>query len=1313
MGQQLRHRQEVETLRNEADELRQECVQLKSKLRFQQKAKETKISEMAATIRSLSLRGALHTQLAECRQELEAERLVTSHLRFEMEEYRGLLEEEQRKVVFLRKENLSLQGTLDNLAVLRTVLSPSSLSVDGTYQSNSSPHALVSGPNPAALIEVMSGETRRLHRELEVKDMELIDCRKNLNDLEEVIEKYKQQILLSKPTLRFNGVRGFSDNFERVDGGVESKENFTKPNAHSSSIEQSNRDEAKQKHPNSRNPEASDGKIEDAFLLSYQPMSINVDRDATPKMVLESLDAVLLKDRIQLQDIIIADMRRQLLSARDNGSSDRLLSMSTEVLPEELAKFIREAEHEQSKMKEDNLVSLRLRSLLQVQLDEAKLDAINTKKENEELKQELYRTVAEQHRRDIPASSIALSNDVSEGETSACDATECQRIRNLLKERTAQLQVTIDTLDALNSADVETDKALPTRSNHQGIGPSYAEDLFNLASQPMASQDTSPAYRRQGPIHRNPSVWGYQLLVKRIVQLTAELCSQTAALHMAERRTGDLQSEGLEKAKMITAMKTQLKDQGTIVSKLKSKATELIDDTAFTQRDHMLKFSSLQSENKELVTALRELQAKYDTQEILFRQSKEALDSADDSNIEQWMSGMRETFVDAVVIRLSEKGNNGMDLFPSQEEKESENNTTMKALLSKLIADLGHARAGRDDGGINNNNSQHFLQRITDMVLSCSNIATTASIQQRETKNELRNSVVSQQVNRELAKNLAVRLLQTKRRASIGERAILNALTDTTLMSHKSALEGVLRNALNRARAERDNALVRWKSKSKKTQKSDGRANLEGKEALEGQIRLLQQQVAVAEQESRGSIALRAKEAALQSIDERFNFTEKNLQKWIRSELPRIVSGFPLTEDVMGDNEKSNGHVTEQLIAASGWDKAYALSQACESWLLIYFDLFVTMLVIFAHLVSVARASQVVQEAKIATLEDKHSILRERNLELESVLLRWKDEINYSSVLSKSMKDLPQGASSDDADGRVMTLEDILHGKYSNDANYNSQTRSGDSFIEAGPSSIEQVHNLSDRIAELEEESIRHKVEVAQLLTERNGLKEMVDVLLEDENSIKVKSTRQMTQIRSDLEVAHSQELLRLKQAYEQDRQLLLQELKDIGRAVEDAHVLTSSGGYGDSSNNSEADKSRVFNNSIQKHIEAIESEFSISRSPQSDTDTDNTIIIPTERRPPNLSKPILYDKQTDTAYLVTFRSVAAEANLPPDSSAGPTGENRVKIDSRGNFDRDEDDTGSSDSIKDVYFDDLERLLAIEKRKNHEARGEVLDCHCY
>ena len=931
MGQQLRHRQEVETLRNETEELRQECVQLKSKLRFQQRAKETKITEMAATIRSLSLRSALHTQLAECRQELEAERLVTSHLRFEMEEYRGLMEEEQRRVIALRKETFSLQGTLDNLAVLKTVLSPSSLSADGSNQSYYPQHAVVGGPNPAALIEVMSGETRRLHRELEVKDMELSDCKKNLNELEEVVDKYKQQFLLAKPTSHFHGVRNSFDNVGRADNCNDAKGETRNHNADSESKSR-NQDEEKemQYHPN-RNTRARDGNMADV-ILDYQPMSINVDRDATPKMVLESLDAVLLRDRIQLQDIILADMRQQLQSVRENPRSEGVSAVPSDVLPEEVVKFIREAEHEQSALKEDNLVSLRLRSLLQVQLDEAKSVATAARKENEELQQELFRAMAEQQRQDLSSFPSARStNEISEEEFSACDAAECLRIKHMLIERTAQLQVTIDTLDALNSADVETEKIGSKRSNHQVTGPSYAEDLFNLASQPMASQDDngpSQGYRKQGSAaHKNMSVWGYQLLVKRIVQLTAELCSQTASLRMTERRAGDLQSVGLEKAKIINSMKTQLKDNETIISKLKSKATELINDSAFNQREHMVKFNSLQSENKELITALRELQAKYDTQEVLFRQSKESLNAADDASVEDWIRGVHEGIVDTVVTRLSEQGNFGINLSYGQEEKEPEI-TTIKSLLSKFIADLGHTRAMREDGSINSSNMQNFLQRITDMVLSCSKVATTVSIQQRETENELRRSVISLHSNRELAKLLAVRLLQTKRRASIGEKAILNAFAGTAMMSYKNALEGILRGALSQARAERD-LVVRMKTKNKKTQNADRQVSLGGAESLEGQIKLLQQQAFVAEQESRGSVALRAKEAAIQSIEERFVITEKNLKKWIQTELPRIVSGLPLTEDATGDKENSNGHFTEQLVAASGLDKTYALSQAC------------------------------------------------------------------------------------------------------------------------------------------------------------------------------------------------------------------------------------------------------------------------------------------------------------------------------------------------------------------------------------------------
>ena len=118
MRQQLQHRQEVDSLVIETEQLRQECVKLKNRLRLQQNDKETKIAEMAATIRSLSSRSVLHTQLSEARQDCEAEKLVSSHLRFELEEYRSLLEAAEQKVcasifsMFIRIDHLTIKQTL-------------------------------------------------------------------------------------------------------------------------------------------------------------------------------------------------------------------------------------------------------------------------------------------------------------------------------------------------------------------------------------------------------------------------------------------------------------------------------------------------------------------------------------------------------------------------------------------------------------------------------------------------------------------------------------------------------------------------------------------------------------------------------------------------------------------------------------------------------------------------------------------------------------------------------------------------------------------------------------------------------------------------------------------------------------------------------------------------------------------------------------------------------------------------------------------------------------------------------------------------
>jgi chromosome segregation ATPase len=139
LSQKLKSKKELDDVKDQLDSSLREISRLKSHNRTHKADKEIKIAEMTATIRTLSARSDTHALLAAARQEIESEKLTAHHLRDDLDAYRGMLEIEQGKSATLRKEIAVIQGTLDTVAVLRTILD-------------------VPGVDPATLIEVFSGK---------------------------------------------------------------------------------------------------------------------------------------------------------------------------------------------------------------------------------------------------------------------------------------------------------------------------------------------------------------------------------------------------------------------------------------------------------------------------------------------------------------------------------------------------------------------------------------------------------------------------------------------------------------------------------------------------------------------------------------------------------------------------------------------------------------------------------------------------------------------------------------------------------------------------------------------------------------------------------------------------------------------------------------------------------------------------------------------------------------------------------------------------------------------------------------------------
>ena len=69
----------------------------------------------------------MHAQVVAARQEVETERLTIHHLRADVDTFRLLLEDEQRKLLQARKETANLQSQIDSTVTPFSSLLPSLL----------------------------------------------------------------------------------------------------------------------------------------------------------------------------------------------------------------------------------------------------------------------------------------------------------------------------------------------------------------------------------------------------------------------------------------------------------------------------------------------------------------------------------------------------------------------------------------------------------------------------------------------------------------------------------------------------------------------------------------------------------------------------------------------------------------------------------------------------------------------------------------------------------------------------------------------------------------------------------------------------------------------------------------------------------------------------------------------------------------------------------------------------------------------------------------------------------------------------------
>lgn len=266
---------------------------------------------------------------------------------------------------------------------------------------------------------------------------------------------------------------------------------------------------------------------------------------------------------------------------------------------------------------------------------------------------------------------------------------------------------------------------------------------------------------------------------------------------------------------------------------------------------------------------------------------------------------------------------------------------------------------------------QSFTQKVVELL----NLAMDRAIQAESEKNKLeaRNSrgdfefnVCSSRLNRCIEQ---LRLFQS--RAEIAEHYVQNFNAEQSLNSN--SLITYLRQKLSE-----QSLVIRQLATQLSNQRNERNRSLVEMERLKNNLRRLS--VRNLELESAGTATVLANEQALLNVDSKLKLMEKSFHTWIGVEVPRMLTGLPIHEsDLVGLFGSHNlSQIERDFELSIGIDKTLALT----------------------HAVTVFKAVQTLQDAKISKLSEMNSLLSEKYLICCSSIDKWKSEILLESCNS-------------------------------------------------------------------------------------------------------------------------------------------------------------------------------------------------------------------------------------------------------------------------------------------------------------------------
>ena len=561
-------------MKDQNEHFQREIVRMQAQSRIHRADKDVKIEQLTATVRTLSVRGDMHAQAAAALQQVETEKLTNHQLRADLDSYRLMLEEEQRKVLAGRRESASLQAQIDSSLVLQSVVN-------------------VPGVSPATLIELMAGQITQLEAEAGKSRSAAAEAVQQLRGLQRTVSMSTQRRQLAPsenpPAVGLASVKrgGASSpgttkarSLSPVGGRRASTGTFggTPLRKSVSNLNLNTADYGDDMNQSFENDDVTGTFSPAGSEWASAPFSVVVDGEATPKMVVDSLDRAVLAQRLASQDAVISELNSLVDDLKTNAmraDRDRLIA--------------RDATEESDRIEWER--SLRKQDLLQTLLDEQKSEVKKLQQRN----MELEKTLSDTHAMRMVDGFIPRYHSVgnaganSEGQSLFYEDAplmgnhtsdmgsyagaevnfeenqkELETTKILLRERTTQLKVVMETLDSLQLAGVKPgsgskfhaedeylfnrrpggDSADSSRHSHSH------EDSFGAAGYGGSGTGGSGGSAPRG-LTSMESTWGMQALIKRVVELTTELSSQCAHASLSSRKAEDLELLCRRQAKEI------------------------------------------------------------------------------------------------------------------------------------------------------------------------------------------------------------------------------------------------------------------------------------------------------------------------------------------------------------------------------------------------------------------------------------------------------------------------------------------------------------------------------------------------------------------------------------------------------------------------------------------------------------------------------------------------------------------------------------------------------------------------------------------